>query len=198
MGIRVYHLPPSRSTRVVWALEELGVEYDVTLLTREEKAQEEYKRTVHPLGRVPAIDDGQGPVFESLAICLHLADLHPEGGLNWPAGTHERALVYQWASFAMTELEPPIMEAWRYEDHPDVVEKATERFRSAATVLEQALAGKEFLVGDRFSIADLTLGAVVGFGRRRGLLGDDFPNCLAYDDRLVARPARVRANEVGG
>ncbi len=196
MPVRVYHTPSTRSTRVIWLLEEIGAEYDVTVLTREQKQEDDYKK-VHPLGRVPAIDDGDGPIIESLAICLHITDQHPEAGLNWPLGSRERALVYQWSTFAMTELETAIVEAWRYEDQADLAEKAIERFHAAAGVLERALAGNEYVVSGRFSVADLILGSVIGFARRRGLLGDSFPNCVAYDDRLQARPARVRANAVG-
>jgi glutathione S-transferase len=195
MGYRVYHTQPSRSTRVVWLLEEIGAEYDLTLLTREEKQADEHRR-IHPLGRVPAFDDGDGVILESLAICLHLADRHPEAGLNWPLGDHRRALVYQWVSFAMTELEPQVMEAWRYEDDPGVVEKARGRFDTAAAYLEAELEGREFLVGDRFSVADIVTGAVLGFSRRRGALGDQ-PNLNAYADRMEARPAYARATQAG-
>jgi glutathione S-transferase len=194
MTVRVYHTPPSRSSRVLWLLEEVGADYDVTHLTREQKQEDAHKR-VHPLGKVPAIDEGQGPIIESLAICLHLADQHPEANLNWPLGTRERALVYQWATFPMTEIEPVIIEAWRYEDLPDVVAKAHERFAAAMTVVENALEGREFIVGERFSVADIVLGAVIGFAGRRGLLAG-YPNCAEYAARLEARPARQRADAV--
>jgi glutathione S-transferase len=108
--MRLYHSPGSRSTRVVWALEEIGTPYDVTLVTREGRTTDEYAK-VHPLRRVPVLelDDGQR-VFESAAVCLHLADLFPDAGLLGPVGSNARALAYQWTLFAMTEMENRIFE----------------------------------------------------------------------------------------
>ncbi len=103
--MRLYHAPGSRGTRVVWTLEEIGEPYEVAIVTREDRSSDEHRRR-HPLGRVPALelDDGR-TMFESAAICLHLADLYPDAGLIAPVGTFERALTYQWSVCAMTEVE---------------------------------------------------------------------------------------------
>ena len=95
--MRLYHQPRSRSTRVLWLAEEAGAPIDVVVIAREEKNSDDY-RAMHPLGRSPAYVEEGGPVFESAALCLHLADRHPEAGLIAPPGSHERALQYQWAS----------------------------------------------------------------------------------------------------
>jgi glutathione S-transferase len=111
--MRLYHVPGSRSTRVLWMLEEIGAPYELTVMTREaRKTAERISR--HPLGRVPVVefDDGR-PLFESAAICIQLADLHPEVGLIPPVGSLDHGLVYQWSFFAMTELEPPIFQWMR-------------------------------------------------------------------------------------
>jgi glutathione S-transferase len=108
--MRLYHLPPSRSTRVLWLLEEIGQPYELTVMKGEDRQTDEHRRR-HPLGRVPVLEDDEGFLFESAALCLHLADLYPDAPLNWPLATHERALAYQWTVFAMTELEPAIIEA---------------------------------------------------------------------------------------
>src|SRR5581483_2225318 len=108
--MRLYHVPRTRSTRVVWALEETGADFDVTVLAREDRQTPEH-RARHPLGRVPVLEDDDGFVFESAGLCLHVADLHPEAGLTAPPGSHERALIYQWAFFAMTDLETAVIEA---------------------------------------------------------------------------------------
>ena len=110
--MRLYHVPNTRSTRVLWLLEEIGAPYDLTLMTGDERRGEEHASR-HPLGRVPVIEDEEGFVFESLAILLHIADLHPEAGLIPPPGSHDRALAYQWSVFAMTELEPAVLEVFR-------------------------------------------------------------------------------------
>src|SRR5687768_7126593 len=108
--MRLYHTPNTRSTRTLWLLEEIGAPYDLTTMAPDERRGEEH-RTRHPLGRVPVIEDDEGFVFESVAIALHLADLHPEAGLVPAPGTHERALVYQWLFFAVNEIEAPSSDA---------------------------------------------------------------------------------------
>jgi hypothetical protein len=120
--MRVYHVPGSRSTRVLWMLEEIGVPHELTVMTREDRKTADHISR-HPLGRVPVVefDDGRR-LFESAAICIQLADLHPEAGLIPPVGSPDRGHVCQWCFFAMTELEPPIfqwMQARPRGDRPD-------------------------------------------------------------------------------
>ena len=120
--MRLYHQPRSRSTRVLWLAEEAGAPIDVVVIAREEKSTDDYRK-MHPLGRSPAYVEEGGPVFESAALVLHLADRHPEAGLIAPPGSHERALQYQWAFFAMTELEATLIDAaremWKESGEPD-------------------------------------------------------------------------------
>jgi glutathione S-transferase len=192
--VRLYHVPGTRSSRVLWMLEEIGAPYDLTVMTREERQTPEHLQR-HPLGRVPALEDDDGFVFESAALCLHLADLHPEAQLIPLPGTHERALAYQWTVFAMTELEPAIIEARRGDEDPARAEAGAERFQAAAQVVERALEGRDYLVGERFSVADLVCGGVLIFGRSAGLT-DNLPNIAGYLARLDARPARTRATAI--
>jgi glutathione S-transferase len=181
---------------VLWLLEEIGAPYDLTLVGREERQAEEH-RARHPLGRVPVVEEDGGFVFESAAILLHVADLHPEANLTAPVGSHERALVYQWTLFAMTELEVEIIKfASAQESDPERAATAKERFQAAAQVIENALAGHEYLVGDRFTVADLACGAVLIFGKRFELI-EGMPVVDAYIERLEARPARERAQAIG-
>jgi len=148
----------------------------------------------HALGRVPVIEDDAGYLFESAAIVLALADRHPEAGLNFALGTRERELVYQWLLFAMAELEPLIVVVrdCREADPPRAI-AATERFRAAAALLERAVEGRLFIVGDRLSAADIIVGSVAGFARRFDLL-EGFPEFNRFVDGLEARPAFQRAN----
>jgi glutathione S-transferase len=194
--VRLYHVAPSRSTRVLWLLEEIGQPYELTLLKGEERQTDEHRRR-HPLGRVPVLEDEQGFLFESAALCLQLADVYPDAQLNWPLATHERGLVYQWTVFAMTELEPAIIEARRHrEDDPARAQTAIERFQAAAAALEHVLNGHQYLVGERFSVADLVCAAVLIIAANAGLT-DELPNINAYLERLEARPARQRATAIG-
>ena len=194
--MRLYHVPNTRSNRVLWLLEEIGQPYELTLLKGEERQTDEHRRR-HPLGRVPVLEDEQGFLFESAALCLQLADVYPDAHLNWPLATHERGLVYQWTLFAMTELEPAIIEARRHrETDPARAQTAIERFQTAAAALEHALNGHQYLVGERFSVADLVCAAVLIIAANAGLT-DDLPNINAYLERLEARPARQRATAIG-
>jgi glutathione S-transferase len=182
--------------RVLWLLEEIGEPYDVTVLTGEDRRTDEHKLR-HPLGRVPVLEDDEGFLFESAALCLQLADVYPDAQLNWPLGTHERGLVYQWVIFSMTELESAVgdVRAARRAGDAERAEAATERVRTTAAVIETALAGHEYLVGDRFSVADLVCGAVLSLAKTTDLIGE-LPNIEAYVERLDVRPARTRARAV--
>jgi glutathione S-transferase len=193
--MRLYHVPSSRSTRVLWLLEEIGRPYELTVMKGEDRQTDEHRRR-HPLGRVPVVEDDEGFLFESAALCLQLADLYPDAQLNWPLATHERGLVYQWTVFAMTELEPAIIEARKSDTEPARAQAGAERFQAAAQPVEQALDGHDYLVGDRFSVADLVCGAVLIFGKSAGLT-DELSNINAHIQRLEARPARQRATSIG-
>ncbi len=195
--MRLHHQPRSRSTRVLWLLEELGVPFDLTVMSREDKQSPEY-RALHPLGRSPALEEEGGPVFESAALILHLADQNLDAGLIGPLGSHERALQYQWCFFAMTDVESALVDIarqlWKDSGDPDadIVDRATTRFVANVGVIEDALDGGEYLVGDAFSVADIVTGSVLGFARTAKLT--ELPaRVVPYVDRLEARPARQRA-----
>ena len=188
--MRVYHREHAgRPIRVVWTLEELGEPYELEVMTYEQGLSDEHLAR-QPLGKVPVVEDAEGFVFESAAICLQLADLHPEVGLIPPLGTHERGLVYQWVVFAPAELEPPLIEAAIFATaQPERAEKARERFATAAAAVERALDGGSYLVGGSFSVADVMVSTALAFTSRAG-----FPEILApvlkdYVARLRERPA---------
>jgi glutathione S-transferase len=193
-GMRLFHREHAgRPLRAAWVLEELGEPYELTVMTREEANGEEH-RARHPLGRVPVLEDGEGFIFESAAICLHLADLHPDAGLVPPPGTHDRALVYQWTIFAPAEVESPLVEAARWaESDPERAAAARRRFDAAAGAASRALDGTEYLVGGRFTVADVLVGSALAFTRRAGF-ADELPaNVKDYLERLAQRPAYDRA-----
>ncbi len=193
--MRVIHREHAgRPIRVAWTLEELGEPYEVTTMTREESRSEEHLAR-HPLGRVPVLEDDEGFVFESAAICLHLADLQPEAGLVPALGTHDRALVYQWAVFSPAEIEPPRIEAAVYgQKDPERAQLARARFDATARAVADALDGNEFLVGDRFTVADVLIGSALSWPARAGF-GDTLPDSIEqYVERLAERPAYQRAD----
>jgi glutathione S-transferase len=188
--MRVYHREHTgRPIRVVWTLEELGEPYELEVMTYEQGLSEEHLAR-QPLGKVPVVEDGDGFVFESAAICLQLADLYPQAGLIPPLGTHERGLVYQWVVFAPAELEPPLVEAAVFATaQPERAEKARERFATAAAAVERALDGGSYLVGGRFSVADVMISTVLAFTSRAGFPEILTPALKDYVARLRERPA---------
>ena len=189
--MRLYHVPGSRSTRVLWMLKEIGAPFELTVMTREERKTPEHISR-HPLGRVPVVefDDGR-KLFESAAICIQLADLHPEAGLIPPVGSPDRGLVYQWSFFAMTELEPAIFRWMRARREEADQTEPSERFHAAAAVLDAALADRDWLLGP-FSVADVICAGVAGITHRAELT-DEPERVRAYVERARARPANQRA-----
>jgi glutathione S-transferase len=193
--MRVIHREHAgRPIRVAWTLEELGEPYEVTTMTSEESGSEEHLAR-HPLGRVPVLEHDGVFVFESAAICLHLADLHPDAGLVPEVGTQERALVYQWAVFSPAELEPPLVEAATYlQEDPERAGLARGRFQAATRAVAGALDGNEFLVAERFSVADVLIGSALSWPVRAGF-ADMLPDSIQeYVERLSQRPAYQRAD----
>jgi len=194
--MRLHHQPRSRSTRVLWLLEEIGEPFDVTVMPREAKQTSEYL-ALHPLGRSPALETEDGPLFESAALILHIADLHPGAALIGPLGSYSRALQYQWCFFGMTEIESALMDIarqlWKDGDPiEEVVDRATARFLKATDVVARSLAERDYLVDDEFSVADIVVGSVLAF-TRTGRLTELPMSVHDYVDRLEARPARQRA-----
>jgi len=194
--MRLHHQPRSRSTRVLWLLEELGTPFDLTVMAREDKQTPEYL-ALHPLGRSPVLEEEGGPVFESGALVLHIADQNLDAGLIAPLGSHERALQYQWCFLGMTDMEGALMDIARQlwgsgEADVGIIERAAARFVATAGVIEAALGEDEYLVGNSFSVADIIVGSVLGFART-GELTELPAGVVSYVDRLEARPARQRA-----
>lgn len=193
MNITLYEYGPTRSVRVRWTLQELGLEFE----SKEgpELIRSEELKKVHPQGKLPAVVVDGRPLFESVAICNFLADSAPEKGLIPATGTWERGLHDQWSCFALTELEAYL---WSNAKHrmfypeemrvPDVVPQNDKEVRSALKVLAGELDGREHLVGDAFSLTDIVVAYSLNWARRARHL-EDFPSLHAYLDRLRERPA---------
>ncbi len=193
--LRLYYMPRTRSSRVLWLLAEIKAPCELVKLAPEERRSAEH-RARHPLGRVPALELDDGTVmFESAAICLQLADLHPEAGLGAPLGSPERALIYQWVLFAMTELEAPLYRWIREAAEDSANPPSRERFAEAAAALQTALDGRDWLLADRFTVADVMCASVLGGAHSRGLL-TEWRHLEAYVERGELRPAFIQAAEI--
>ena len=193
----------TRSDRVRWMLEEIGVPYEFELIDLGTGAgrRPDYL-SLNPAGKVPVLELEGEYLTESAAICRTLADRHPMAGLLPAPGSLERARCEQWCDFAISELEQPL---WLIAKHrfalpvelrvPAVRATAQWEFAQAAGLLARALGERHFIVGDAFSVADITLAHTLGWARGYKLaLGA--ATLDAYLDRALARPAyqRVRAH----
>jgi glutathione S-transferase len=189
---RLYYMPRTRSSRVLWLLEEIGERYELTEIAGVQRRSAEHLRR-HPLGRVPVLELGDGTtMFESAAICLQLADLYPAAGLIPPLGSSERALVYQWVMFAVAELEGPLF-GWIRALGEGVTESpARDRFTDAAVALESALSGGDWLLGAQFTVADVMCVSVLQGAAARELLRP-WPGLETYVQRGESRPAFDKA-----
>lgn len=199
--IKLYHAPMTRSVRIVWLLEELGLDYELVKLgfmTGDLQKPEYLAKS--PLGKVPAIEDGEVRMFESGAITEYLLEKYGAGRLAPAPGTPARAEFLQWLHFAEATAMPPLVdilantfikpEAQRI---PQVAEEAKPRVARILALLDRQLAGREFLLGDEFSAADIMMGFTVGGAQLVGLLDERYPNLQAYMARLSERPAFKKA-----
>jgi glutathione S-transferase len=191
--MRIYYRPGTgRPLRVAWALEEIGSPYEPIRVTAEAAREPEHLAR-HPLGRVPVLEQDGQTVFESTSLCLHVADQHPETDLLPVVGDLRRALAYQWSIFAMTELEVPTLEYLRHrESDPEWAAAGKQRFDLGAAVIDHTLDGREFLIGDSLTVADIVTAGVLALADYAGLI-EDVPNISAYLARMRARPAFQRA-----
>jgi glutathione S-transferase len=192
-----YTNPMSRGRIVRWLLEELGQPYRTELLDYGSTMKAPEYLRINPLGKVPALRHGQMVVTESAAICCYLADAFPEAGLAPPPSDRLRGPYYRWLFFAAGPLEAAaINQALGFAVPAE--RKATVGYGelpAMLSVLEGALAGREYLVGDRFSVADVYVGSHIGWGMRFGTI-EKRPAFERYFERLSARPAAVRALQI--
>ncbi|HYH97735.1 glutathione S-transferase family protein [Hyalangium sp.] len=198
--MKLYFSPMTRATRPRWMLEELGVPYELATLDmmKGEHKKPEYLK-IHPLGAVPALEDGGFTMYESAAIIMYLADKYPEKGLAPALGTADRGAYYQWISFAMTEADPllvTILMNTRFlpeaERSAAAVEKASQRFKVIAPIIQERMKGREYIVGNKFSAADVVVGGTLALANMLNAL-DGYPDLKAYLGRLMERPATKKA-----
>lgn len=215
--IIVHHLEKSRSHRVLWLLEEIGLPYEVKLYARDPKTllAPPALRAVHPLGKSPVIEDGALTLAESGAILEYLVEKNPEAGLSPAAGTPERTRYLYWLHFAEGSAMPPLLLKLvldRMESAPpwpirSIVAIVTRRVRALAVtpriaenldLMEAELGRSTWFAGEAFSAADIQMSYPVEASARRGGLGANRPKLAAYLERIRQRPAFRRALERGG
>lgn len=198
----LYGSPGSRSTRVAWALEEAGADYDFSLvdIKKGEQKHPEFL-DINPGGKLPVLIDGDLVVSESAAICTYIAERFPASGLI-PAAEQraDRARYFQWCFFAVNELEAPL---WTLSKHDRLLPQELRvtglapaclwEFQQAVEVLAKHMQDREYAVGTQFTVADILLSGILNWARGLSIALD--PALKAYSKRMTARPALARAKQ---
>lgn len=198
--IKLYGVPRSRAFRCLWMIEELGVPYENVKTNFKTDAHTPEFHKINPNERVPAMQDGDLILFESLAINLYLARKYDRG--LWPRTIEDEGRAFQWSVWAMTELEEPVVtalvnRAFLPEAKRDAkkADDAARRFAKPRDVIEGALAGRPYLLGEAFSVADLNVASVLSWASLAGLDLSPTPNLAGWLGRCLARPALARAQQ---
>jgi glutathione S-transferase len=216
--ITVHHLENSRSQRVLWLLEELGVPYEVKHYARDKTTMlaPATLKKVHPLGKSPVITDGRVTVAESGAIIEYLLDEHGDGRLRPAPGTPERRRFTYWLHFAEGSAMPPLLMKLVFDKVRSapmpffikpvaraIADKVMSSFvmpniEQQLAFMEAELKNRNWFAGDAFSAADIQMSFPLEAAAARAGLDASYPKLTAFLSRIHARPAYQRALEVGG
>jgi len=216
--ITVHHLNNSRSQRVLWLLEELGLPYQIQHYQRDPKTMlaPEALRKVHPLGKSPVVTDDGATVAESGAIVEYLLERYGNGRLIPPAGSAERRRYTYWLHFAEGSAMPPLLLKLIFDRIPTqpmpffvkpiarslsnkvLQQMVLPNLKRQLDFMESELAGSTWFAGDEFSAADIQMSFPVEASAMRAGLDASRPHLFAYLRRIHARPAYRKALERGG
>jgi glutathione S-transferase len=204
--LKIYGLYRSRATRPIWLCDELGVPFTLVPVIQTYRLADPNARdaplhtkspeflAINPNGHVPSIDDGGLILHESLAINLYLAKKH--GGPLAPANLVEDGLMTTWTAWALTEVEPQSIQVLYHrvtkpaaERDPKIANAAIEALKAPFAVLDKALAETGYVVGGRFTVADINIAECVRYAMAAPELFEANPNVKAWLARLHARPA---------
>jgi glutathione S-transferase len=203
--IEVHHLNNSRSQRILWLLEELGLDYEIVRYQRDPVTRfaPPAIKAVHPLGKSPVIRDGGLVVAESGAIVEYLVGKYGNGRLSPPRDFNSSDYVayLQWLHFAEGSAMLPLLLKLYVgrlkEAGAPLVPRIESELKNHFDYMSTSLGDRDYFVGNTFSAADIQLSFVLDAGGSRGPL-KDYPNLVRLDERLRARPAHKRAIERGG
>ncbi len=194
-GLTFWTNPQSRGRIVRWMLEEAGAKYDTVVLDYGTTMKTPDYLAINPMGKVPAIRHRGTVVTEAAAICAYLADAFPKAKLAPRRSSRMRGTYYRWMFFGAGPVEAAVTNTSMGFDLPTPELQGRAGYGSLDRVVETlsvAVAGQEWLLGDRFSAADVYLGAQIAWGLQFKTMPER-PDLRAYADRLLARPAAQRA-----
>ncbi|MEY2654930.1 MAG: hypothetical protein RLZZ524_1958 [Pseudomonadota bacterium] len=192
-----YTHPQSRGRIAHWMLEEVGQPYTTVWVGYGPEMKTAAYLAVNPMGKVPALRDGEAVVTEAAAICAYLADRFPQAGLAPDPASRERAAYLRWLFFAAGPLEQATTAhalGWQVpEGRGGMVGFGS--LGSTLDALEGAVSGGPYLCGDRFTAADVYVGSSLGWGLMFGTI-EKRPAFEAYVARVQARPAAQRVQQI--
>jgi glutathione S-transferase len=199
--MKLYHCKGSRSTRVLWMLEELGLDYELETLPFDPKALQSVDYLeLNPFGKVPVLVDDAVTMFESVAIIQYLLEHYADGRFEPARKSPEYGRFLQWMHFGEATLMGPVTQVALHsmllpaeQRQPAFAEAGRRTFEHYATTLENALQGQSYLVDELFSAADVVVGYTLHVAKQCGILPEQAQNLTAYYERLAARPAFQKA-----
>ncbi len=194
--MKIYHAPNTRGIRVIWICEELEVPYELETVSFSPEFRDSPKwRAISPTGKLPALEDDGLTMFESGAMVQYILNRYGNGRLAPKPGSAASGHHLQWCWFAEASLASWVEDFVYHtmikpeaERLPAVVADARERARKSLDVVDAAVNGAQFLLGDEFTAADVMMGYTLMLTRHFKLLTDDHPHAAAYFHRLAARP----------
>lgn len=193
--VKIYGSHRSRANRAVWCAHELGLAYDLIEVPAAEMKNASYL-AINPNGKVPALVDGEVKIFESLAITLYLAKRYGAGKF-YPANAADEARVFQWTLWAATEVEPEVVPILyhrvlhREGATAEAADAAEARLQKTLKVLDDALADREWIIGNDFSVADLNVAGVLAATVTGKMDYAKLPNVKRWLDRCLPRRERA-------
>jgi glutathione S-transferase len=192
--LTLYHASPSRSSIVLWMLEEVGQPYDIKLvkLSAGDNLKPDYL-AINPMGKVPALKHRDTVITEVAAICTYLADEFPQAKLNVPVGTPKRGVYLKWLFFGPGCMEPAVID--RAAPRKEEARRAMlgyGDFDTTMNVVAKAVERGPWLMGEQFTAADVVIGSNIRWGTIFKLIPErkEFTD---YAARIAARPAAQRA-----
>lgn len=190
--LTLVHSPQSRSTRILWMLEETGLPYDVRYVTisRQDGSGGPDPNNPHPAKKVPVLIHDGRPIIESSAIMIHLADMAPEKGLLPQIGTAARGEALAWIATQAATFEPAALAQFAGVGDNMMLKRGLGSTETVFAMITQALAARPYLAGDHFTVADIMY-ADAGLWMRTLMPPGDVVD--AYIQRCTQRPARDRA-----
>jgi glutathione S-transferase len=194
--MKLYWSPRTRSFTALWLMEETGQPYERVLvdLAKGEQRTAEYL-AINPMGKVPALQDGEVTLAEAAAICAYVTERYPQAGLAPPPGDPLRAKYLYWLFFGPGCIEPAMVQvATKIEMNP--VAAGWGEAQRVFDVLDAALAKGSWILGENFSAADIVIGSGLNFVVRRFKMVPSRPSFDRYIDACAARPAFQRASAI--